>query len=359
MRPVQKVSSHVIWKIETFIEEDTRYNKHCTWDSDASVPFKVMTFLRKSGSLVALWIKSLATAARWSFCSGSRSHGTSFATTCFTPKSCIKISDTVVFGIPRSASGSYPVSHWFLLIAAHKHSTFSGVLLVAGLLEHGSLSTDSWPSWKCLCHPFISASLFALSLKAFWIIWIVSAEECSTLTKNFMQFRCSTRSVILFVTATQYTCSLNGIYQTHWLVQWSRHCSHMRIPVHSPWLPGCIDVVQTVLIILTWLDFFWTDLVYLTVLPCVLVSPPQQGHPPSLCTFQHPSWCHCGSSTELPPQKYRALSQIMALGLNGWRDQNLEDLLNHSGVTKCRRYPCTGFLTCPVFIDPQRVPVDN
>ena len=28
-RSVQKVSSHVIWKIETFIEEDTRYKKHC------------------------------------------------------------------------------------------------------------------------------------------------------------------------------------------------------------------------------------------------------------------------------------------------------------------------------------------
>ena len=29
-RSVQKVSSHVIWKIETFIEEDTRFKKHCT-----------------------------------------------------------------------------------------------------------------------------------------------------------------------------------------------------------------------------------------------------------------------------------------------------------------------------------------
>ena len=30
MRSVHNVSSHVIWKIETFIEEDTRYKKHCT-----------------------------------------------------------------------------------------------------------------------------------------------------------------------------------------------------------------------------------------------------------------------------------------------------------------------------------------
>ena len=37
----------------------------------------------------------------------------------------------------------------------------------------------------------------------------------------------------------------------HWLVQWSHHCSRMCIPVHSPWLPGYIDVTQTVLVILT------------------------------------------------------------------------------------------------------------
>ena len=30
-------------KIETFTEEDTRYKKHCTQDSNASVPFKVGT----------------------------------------------------------------------------------------------------------------------------------------------------------------------------------------------------------------------------------------------------------------------------------------------------------------------------
>ena len=29
-RFVQKVSSHVLWKTETFIEEDTRYKRHCT-----------------------------------------------------------------------------------------------------------------------------------------------------------------------------------------------------------------------------------------------------------------------------------------------------------------------------------------
>ena len=52
----------------------------------------------------------------------------------------------------------------------------------------------------------------------------------------------------LSVMPTQYACSLSGIYCPH-LVRWGCHCSHMCIPVHSPWLPGYIDV-QTVLVII-------------------------------------------------------------------------------------------------------------
>ena len=37
------MSSHGIWKIETFTEEDTRYKKHCTYNSDVSIPFKAGT----------------------------------------------------------------------------------------------------------------------------------------------------------------------------------------------------------------------------------------------------------------------------------------------------------------------------
>ena len=42
-RSFQKVSTHVIGKIETFIKEDPRCKKHCIWKNDASVPFKVGT----------------------------------------------------------------------------------------------------------------------------------------------------------------------------------------------------------------------------------------------------------------------------------------------------------------------------
>ena len=97
---------------------------------------------------------------------------------------------------------------------------------------------------------------------ALWIIQILSIEECSSVTQNLMQICCSTSSVILNVTTTQYTRSLNGVYCPHWLVQWSRHCSCMCIPVHSPWLSGYMDIVQTVVIILTMAGLFPRQTLY-------------------------------------------------------------------------------------------------
>ena len=65
-RSVQKASRHVIWKIETFIEEDTRYRKHYTWDNDTSVPFTVGTSGPHTVLLIAIsclvvfsWISSM------------------------------------------------------------------------------------------------------------------------------------------------------------------------------------------------------------------------------------------------------------------------------------------------------------
>ena len=149
-----------------------------------------------------VWIKSLATVARYSFCSGSRSCGMNFTRTGFMWRSCVTISDTVDFGIPRSASSFHTVSHPSLLIAACTRSTFSGVLPIIGLPEHGSLSPDFQPSLKHLYHTFICTALIALSLKAFWIIRIVSAEKCSSLMCNLMQIHCYSCSVILNAMAT-------------------------------------------------------------------------------------------------------------------------------------------------------------
>ena len=46
------------------------------------------------------------------------------------------------------------------------------------------------------------------------------------------------------------------VYHPHWLEQWSHRCSCMFIPVHSSWLPGYMDVTQTILIVLTMAGLF-------------------------------------------------------------------------------------------------------
>jgi len=93
--------------------------------------------------LLAVSSKSFATSARNSFCSCDRSPGTNFAATRFLPRSSVRISETIVRGIPSASSNSRTVNRRFFSIAACTRLTFSGVLLVESLAERGSLSTDS------------------------------------------------------------------------------------------------------------------------------------------------------------------------------------------------------------------------
>ena len=85
---------------------------------------------------------------------------------------------------------------------------------------------------------------------------VVSVEECPSLTQNRCRFVALYAQVILNTTTTPYTCSINGVYHPHWLVQWGRHHSHMSIPVHSPWMPGYIDAMQTILVVLAVAQLF-------------------------------------------------------------------------------------------------------
>ena len=194
-----------------------------------------------SDSLVVVWIKSLATAAQCSFCSGSRSCGMSFARTPFMPWSWIKILDTAVFGIPRSAASSHTVSHdicWLqpihiqlLRCSAHCRPSRTWIIF-----------NYSWPSLKDLCHIFICAALIASSPKALWIIWIVSAGECSSLCKIWRRF-------IALLALIHFECDGHTV---HMLTQSrllpltstvkSSLFTHVH-SVHSPWLPCYIYVV--------------------------------------------------------------------------------------------------------------------
>ena len=110
------------------------------------------------------------------------------------------------------------------------------------------------PRERACCHDE-AANLQLLISAAFWVIW-VSMEEWSWNVNGKSEADSLFYSIILNVTATQYTCSLNGVYHPHWLVQWGHHCSHRCIRVHSPWLPGFIDAVPTLLVILIMIGLF-------------------------------------------------------------------------------------------------------
>ena len=62
---------------------------------------------------------------------------------------------------------------------------------------------------------------------------------------------------------SHFECDSHTVHMlTQWhlspplIVQWSHHCSRMCIPVHFPWLPGYIDVAQTIHVILTMAGLF-------------------------------------------------------------------------------------------------------
>ena len=65
---------------------------------------------------------------------------------------------------------------------------------------------------QACCHDEAATHQLPIA-SAFWIIQIVSAEECSSFVQNWMLIHCSTCPVILNETATQCTCSFNGAYR--------------------------------------------------------------------------------------------------------------------------------------------------
>ena len=155
---------------------------------------------------------------------------------------------------PSAAPLYFFESHW-----GSEISSLSKVIVVLGkarshrVLNLGCSGADS-PGWFDVSPKISAGDTMQVHCRdeaadpqlpaavAFWSTPVVSVEECAS--KKLMQIHCSTSSVIVNAMATQYTCSLSGIYRPHWRVQRSGHCSCMCIPVHSPWLPGYIDVTN-------------------------------------------------------------------------------------------------------------------
>ena len=149
-------------KIETFTEEDTKYKKHCTQNNDASVPFKVGTLVPHtvppitiSWPIIFSWFSSMV----WNL---------------------FPLKGDFSFWKSQKSQGAKTL--------CTRCDAWAGALV--------------W--WSCHHQLRIAA--------AFWIIGIFSVEECSRLMKNLMWINFCTHSVILNVTATWYTCSINGVY---------------------------------------------------------------------------------------------------------------------------------------------------
>ena len=160
---VQKVSSHVIWKIETLIGDDTRYKNRCTQDNDASVPFTVGTLgphtvlsIAISCPIIFSWISLTVWNVfpfRGDFCFGkSRNHRAQIL-------GCRGAELLGWFDV-LSKNSAWDVMHEW----AHCHNEATN-------------------------HQLPTAA-------AFWVIQIVSVEECSNLTQNLMQIHRSSYSVV-------------------------------------------------------------------------------------------------------------------------------------------------------------------
>ena len=178
MRSVQKVSSQGIWKRETFIKEDTRYKKNCIQDNDASVPFKLGTLGPHTVLPIAI---SCPVVISW-------------------------ISSSEIFSLSK-----------VVLVLGKARSHRAPNLGCRGAESPGwfdvspkNSARDVVHEQECCCDD-AGSHLLPIAV-AFWIIWIVFMEECSSLTQDSMQICSSTCSVILNAMATQYTCSLNSIY---------------------------------------------------------------------------------------------------------------------------------------------------
>ena len=154
MRSAQKVSSHVVWKMKTFSEEDRRGKKHCAQHSDASVPFKV-------GTLGPHTVLPIA------------------------------ISCPVLFSWISSMVWNLFLSKVILVLGKARRHRAPNVVCT-GAESPGDLmfcKKTAWNvmhDWVCCCDEAANHQL-PIAV-AFWVIRIVSVEECSSLTQNWCRF---------------------------------------------------------------------------------------------------------------------------------------------------------------------------
>ena len=170
------------------------------------------------------------------------------------PRSCIKILNTV-FEIPRSASNSH--SQLLIFVDCSPY-TFNILRCSACCSPSGTRITFNGfstifeafvPHFYLHCtHCGIHESLlnYPNSFRG-RMFKLITKFDADLLLYSLSRLECNSHTVHL---PTQWALppSLTSIVKCH--------CSRMHISVHSPWLPGYIDVTQTVLVILTMAGLF-------------------------------------------------------------------------------------------------------
>jgi len=140
---------------------------------------------------------SCVISRRSCFCSIVSSFGTNFAYTLLKPKSAVKMVCTDPMLTPTSSASSRTVIQRSCMTKVRTWLMTLSFRLVEGLPWRGSLSTDVLPSLKRLYHSFIRVILMVSSPKTCWIFRIVSTWISPSFWQNLMQYRCSSRSIIL------------------------------------------------------------------------------------------------------------------------------------------------------------------
>ena len=157
------------------------------------------------------------------------------------------------------------MSRLYIYLHIHTHCIYDAYVCVCVHIYEGWVTWVIWRFTKNLC---LRRGAQWVGMLSWWSWQSPVVCSCSLLNHpNSLRermFKLNAKfdensllySVILNAMATQYTCLLNRVHCPHWLLQWGHHCSHMQIPVHSTWLPSYINVIQTVLVILTVAELF-------------------------------------------------------------------------------------------------------
>ena len=138
-----------------------------------------------------------------------------------------------------------------MLIAACTCSILLGVLLITSLLKCGSLSKDSLSSLKHLCNTYLHCT--------HCIIPESLLNHLNSFCGGMFKLHAKFDADLLLYLLNHFECDGHTVHMfshPHWLVYWSHHFSCVNIPSYCPWLPGYMDMAQTVFVILTMAGLF-------------------------------------------------------------------------------------------------------